>query len=56
MFSKFLEQAALACESCEFEAEGTGDGMMHAMETGHTVSGQNPDGDTITISVEPIEE
>ena len=34
--SKFLEQAVLACESCEFKAEGTGDAMMHAMTTGHT--------------------
>jgi len=56
IISKFIEQAALSCESCEFEAEGTGEAMMHALTIGHIVSGQTPDGDTVTISIEPIEE
>ena len=54
--SKFLEQAVLSCESCEFDAQGTGEAMMHVTATAHTVSGQTPDGDTVTISIEPIEE
>jgi len=29
---------------------------MHVTATAHTVSGQTPDGDTVTISIEPIEE
>ena len=48
--SEFVEQATLACESCEFEAQGTGSAMVHAMTTGHTLSGETPDGDTVTIS------
>jgi hypothetical protein len=55
-FSKFLEQAVLTCESCDFTAEGTGAAMMHAMTIGHTVSGQTPEGDTVTISTEPIDD
>jgi hypothetical protein len=48
--SAFAEQAQLSCESCEFEAQGTGSAMAHAMTTGHVVSGETPEGDTVTIS------
>lgn len=50
--SKFLEQAVLSCESCDFTGQGTGEAMMHAATTAHTVSGETPDGDTVTISIE----
>lgn len=53
--STFVSQAHLTCESCEFVAEDTGAAMTHAL-TGHVISGETPDGDTITISIEPIEE
>ena len=53
--STFVLQAKLSCESCEFAAEDVSDAMVHAM-SGHVVSGQTPDGDTVTISTEPFEE
>lgn len=53
--STFVLQAKLSCESCEFAAENVSDAMVHAL-TGHTVSGETPEGDTVTISTEPYEE
>lgn len=47
---EFVLLAKLSCESCEFEAEDSGSAMVHALTIGHTVSGQTPDGDTVTIS------
>ena len=50
--SEFVSQAALACEGCDFAAENTGEAMVHAMTTAHTVSGETPDGHVVTISIE----
>jgi hypothetical protein len=52
---EFVLAAKLSCESCEFAAENVSDAMVHAL-TGHTVSGETPDGDTVTISTEPFDE
>ena len=45
-------KAHLTCESCEFVAEDSGSAMVHALTIGHTVSGETPDGDSVTISIE----
>lgn len=48
--SEFVGQAKLSCEACEFTATGTGEAMVHALTIGHTLSGQTPAGDTVTIT------
>ena len=52
----FVLMASLSCGACDFTAEDSGAAMVHALTIGHTVSGQTPAGDTVTISTEPIEE
>jgi hypothetical protein len=53
---EFVLMADLSCRSCDFTAEDSGEAMVHALTIGHTVSGQTPAGDTVTISTEPIED
>lgn len=50
--SEFVKHAKLACESCEFESEDTGECMLHALQTQHTVSGESPEGHQVSISIE----
>jgi hypothetical protein len=49
-----VSQAELSCESCEFTAENISSAMVHSMSTSHTVSGETPEGDTVTI--EPVDD
>ncbi len=53
---EFVLMAELSCGSCDFAAEDSGSAMVHALTIGHTVSGKTPEGDTVTISTEPIED
>jgi hypothetical protein len=48
---EFVLIAELSCESCDFTAEDSGSAMVHALTIGHTVSGETPGGDTVTISI-----
>jgi len=50
--SNFVSQAVLTCESCEFVAKDPGYGMVHAMETRHTLSGETPEGHIVSVSIE----
>jgi hypothetical protein len=52
--NSLVSQAELSCESCEFAAESISSAMAHSMTTSHTVSGETPEGDTVTI--EPVDD
>lgn len=52
----FVMRASLSCESCGFTAEDSSSAMVHALTIGHTVSGQTPEGDTVTITTTEIED
>jgi hypothetical protein len=49
---EFISQAELSCESCDLAGTNTGEAMVHAMTTGHSLTGKTPEGHEVTVSIE----